>query len=73
MVVRGGMVLGRRTLERGTAVAIDANVIYQFGAGNAGLDFLNFRDSQALFIEVDAKNRPVGTPVNETELLRAEV
>jgi len=42
-VVGGEMTLGRRKLTAGTAVAIDANTVYQFGTGEKGLSFINFR------------------------------
>lgn len=59
MVLDGELLLGRRTLLAGSALAIDSDTIYAFGVGNAGLQFINFRACESLSVSVDPKNEPL--------------
>ena len=69
IVVRGGnMLLGKRTLNAGTAVAIDAETIYTFGVAEEGLTFLNFRTRDPHFVTVGPKNEPLHAPIREKDL-----
>jgi len=63
VVRRGGLVIGRRTLGPGSALAVDENVIYSHGAGPDGLDFLNFRDADPYYIKVGDNNKPIHAPI----------
>jgi hypothetical protein len=66
LVREGSMVLGNRTLQPGTALAIDANTGYRFGTGPDGLAFINFRatDPWVIFLE---GGKPVTEPISERE------
>jgi hypothetical protein len=66
IVVRdGNMLLGKRALRGGTAVAIDAGTIYTFGVPEEGLTFLNFRACDPYFVSVGPKNEPLHAPIRE--------
>ncbi|MBX3705366.1 MAG: hypothetical protein KF911_01945 [Pseudomonadales bacterium] len=52
-VVSGSMLLGRRQLTPGAALAIDEGTIYRFRAGPDGLGFLNFRTSNPWAVLAD--------------------
>jgi hypothetical protein len=60
-VVKGSMALGRRQLRPGSALAIDANTVYTFAAGESGLSFINFRAQDPYFVEVtpDGRSQPM--------------
>ncbi|ALJ16380.1 cupin domain-containing protein [Sphingopyxis macrogoltabida] len=42
-ILAGEMIVGNRTLKRGTSLFIAANTLYGFQSGPEGLQFLNFR------------------------------
>jgi hypothetical protein len=60
-IVHGEMVLGRRRLTAGTALAIDANTTYTFRVGDPGLAFINFRpgDPSVVFFRPEGRQGPV--------------
>lgn len=65
-VVQGGMILGRRVLKPGGALAIDAGTIYAFGVDEGGLAFLNFRPVDPHFVMV-SRDGPKHAPISERE------
>ena len=71
IVVRGGsMVIGRRTLPPGTALAIDADTIYSFAVPEEGLEIINFRANDPSFVMVGKKNEPLHAPLSDREVMR---
>ena len=70
MLVRsGGMILGRRTLTAGAALAIDLETIYAFGVSSDGLTFINFRPSHPYYVTVGPKNEPLHPPRSQSDAL----
>lgn len=68
-LVGGGMKLGNRMLQPGTALAIAANTIYGFGVPEGGTRFINFRCRESYVVRT--KNaKPLHAPINEREVLR---
>lgn len=49
-IIAGEMIVGRRKLPAGTALAIDAETTYLFGVGDEGLSFINFRACEPYYI-----------------------
>jgi hypothetical protein len=60
-VVKGSMSVGRRQLPVGSALAIDANTVYGFSAGEGGLTFVNFRAQDPFLVMVtpDGNSAPI--------------
>ncbi len=69
-LVGGGMRLGNRTLQPGTALAIAANTIYGFGVPEGGTRFINFRCKES-FVVRTKKTKPLHAPLNERDILRS--
>ena len=65
-VVKGGMIVGRRILKPGTALAVDANTTYAFGVDKGGLAFTNFRPTEPHFVMM-SRDGPKHAPYNERE------
>lgn len=65
VVTSGSMMLGRRELPVGSALAIDREVPYAFRSGPAGLSFINFRPARPYAV---TEERP--TPVDEQAYIR---
>lgn len=65
-VVKGGMIVGRRILKPGTALAVDANTTYAFGVDQGGLAFTNFRPTEPHFVMM-SRDGPMHLPYNERE------
>ena len=49
-VIEGTMVLGKRQLSPGDAIAVDANTVYGFTAGEEGLSFVTFRTQNPYYV-----------------------
>jgi hypothetical protein len=58
-VVSGSMLLGRRELREGAALAIGEGTVYRFRSGPKGLGFLNFRTSSPRAVLVDQGIAPI--------------
>ena len=69
LVTDGRMLLGRRSLTAGSAIAVDADTIYTFGTPPEGLGFLNFRADDSSFVKVDKKNAPLHAPISDYILM----
>jgi hypothetical protein len=67
-VVKGSMALGRRRLPPGSALAIDANTVYTFKAGEDGLSFVNFRAQDPYFIMLTPEGKK-SEPMREYDLV----
>ncbi|MBM3345243.1 MAG: cupin domain-containing protein [Betaproteobacteria bacterium] len=65
-VVKGGMIVGRRILKPGTALAVDANTTYAFGVDQGGLAFTNFRPIEPHYVMM-SRDGPMHAPYNERE------
>ena len=63
-VIGGRMHVGTRTLEPGTALAIDANTTYGFRAPPEGLNFINFRPETPYIVMMN-RGRAFHAPVAE--------
>jgi quercetin dioxygenase-like cupin family protein len=66
-ILSGEMVIGRRRLKPGTALAIDADTRYGFGVGEPGLSFVNFRPRDSFVVLVESGD---GKPQNELDSWR---
>jgi hypothetical protein len=66
-VVKGSMALGRRRLPPGSALAVDANTVYTFAAGEDGLSFVNFRAQDPYYVMVTPEGR--SEPMREYDLV----
>jgi hypothetical protein len=66
-IVKGTMVVGRRQLPPGSALAIDADTVYTFAAGAEGLSFVNFRAQDPRFVMLTAEGRT--EPMREYQLV----
>ena len=66
-ILKGSIVVGRRQLTPGSALAIDANTVYTFTAGEGGLSFINFRAQDPYFIEVTPEGK--SEPMREYEFV----
>jgi hypothetical protein len=64
-IVGGSMIIGRRKLKPGAALAIDADTVYQFEAGEDGLAFINFRPCEPGIGMVENGRR--GKPISELD------
>jgi hypothetical protein len=70
-ILEGEMLMGRRRVTPGTAMAIDGDTRYRVGVGEAGLSFLNFRTHGSI---VSMFEQGAREPVDERQLWRvAEV
>ncbi len=69
-VLSGKMMVGTRTLEPGTALAIDANTTYGFRAPPEGLNFINFRPETPYIVMMN-RGRAFHAPVAEGPDIRA--
>ena len=65
-VVQGGLILGRRVLKPGSALAVDAKTVYSFGVDEGGLAFLNFRPTDPSFVMM-SRDGPKHEPISERE------
>jgi hypothetical protein len=65
-VVSGALMLGRRAMPPGSAIAVDKETVYKFRSGSEGLEFINFRANNSTAVVVDG-DRPA---VDEGEHLR---
>jgi len=65
VVTRGEIVLGKRRYGPGTAIAVGRDVLYGFGTGHEGLEFINFRASHPTYKTADGK-----TVIDEQALYR---
>jgi hypothetical protein len=68
-LVGGGMKLGNRMLQPGTALAIAADTIYGFGVPEGGTRFVNFRCRESYVVRTK-NTKPLHAPINEREVLR---
>ncbi len=66
VVVQGGLILGRRILKAGAALAVDANTVYSFGVDEGGLAFINFRPVDPYFVMM-SRDGPKHEPISERE------
>jgi quercetin dioxygenase-like cupin family protein len=69
VVLNGELLIGRRALGRGWAIAIDKDTQYAFEAGPEGLEFINYRAVEAAMVHIDATGQR-GAPVWEREIVR---
>jgi hypothetical protein len=69
LVKEGAMLLGRRALESGAAIAIDATTIYTFGVRQEKFVSLNFRANDSYIVRVGPKNEPLHEPLREFDLM----
>lgn len=61
------MTVGRRQLAPGSALAIDANTVYTFAAGEGGLSIINFRAQDPYFVMVTPEGK--SEPIREYEFV----
>lgn len=66
VVVQGGVILGRRILKVGTALAVDKGTVYSFGVDEGGLSFINFRPTEPYFVMM-SRYGPKNEPISERE------
>jgi len=66
VVVQGGLILGRRILKVGTALAVDKGTVYSFGVDEGGLSFINFRPTEPYFVMM-SRDGPKNEPISERE------
>lgn len=68
-VLDGELHFGSKTLRRGQAVAIPADVAYAFRTGRDGLSFVNFRARHPFIVPVSRGRR--GDPISEQSIARS--
>jgi hypothetical protein len=59
VVTEGTIILGRSPFKRGATLAVDANTIYSFRAGEDGVTFLNFRPSHPFYVRAHSEEPPM--------------
>ena len=69
-VRRGGFVLGKRIMPRGTAIAIDTDTIYSFGVAPEGMSQITFRATEPHQVRLNEKNEPLNEPMSMREIMR---
>lgn len=68
-ILEGEMLVNKRRLGPGTALAIDQGTFYQFGVAEGGLTYLNFRPRDSFIVQAGNEHQPI----HEVDLWRASV